>query len=221
MVPYHVAVRNQQISDAQNSFHERRRNVTFKSFRKNYDEKQVEYYEIGLMNNCCSHCGARMWRNEKLSSSTRNLLKFGMCCRQGKIKLCAPSPIPNVLRELYEGVHVLSGKFFEQIRGLNSALSFTSLGINLDKDLATSRHGIFTFRIHGAIYHNIGSLIPAPNNMPKFSQIYFYDIDHELDNRHNQMSFLDRNLLGELQDLQNKFNPFAIQFKVIVIFTFI
>lgn len=67
---------------------------------------------------------------------------------------------------------------------------------------------------NGQIYHRIGSLVPNYGDSPKFAQIYFYDTDHELDNRYHNMTHLDRNLLGELQDMQNKINPFAKQFKV-------
>jgi hypothetical protein len=36
---------------------------------------------------------------------------------------------------------------------------------------------IYTFHIKGALYHRIGSLLPAEGEQPKFAQIYIADSD--------------------------------------------
>ena len=43
----------------------------------------------------------------------------------------------------------------------NSALSFMSMGAKIDHQF-TGTSGIYTFRIHGEMYHRIGTLLPDP-----------------------------------------------------------
>lgn len=218
-IPFHISNRRQQLNKAQKKCRTKAKSsIKIKSsvgiFMQPYKEVSSEIVEICGMNLFCLSCGAMMWKLERLSTSTKSTDKFSMCCLQGKIILPLSTPLPKTLQSLLNNNHPQSKDFFNQIRGYNSALAFTSLGVQLDHQLANQKKGVYTFRIHGQIYHSIGSLFPQKGNAPKFAQIYIYDTDHELDNRHNQMKHLDRNLLGELQDMQNKFNPFAQQFKV-------
>ena len=60
--------------------------------------------------------------------------------------------------------------------------SFTSFEISLDKDLASLRQCIYTFRTYGQIYHNFSPLVLEKNN-PYYFQLYFYDTGNELQNR--------------------------------------
>ncbi|CAI2198355.1 7884_t:CDS:1, partial [Funneliformis geosporum] len=46
--------------------------------------------------------------------------------------------------------------FVTYIRAYNQVLAFTSLCVNLDKELANAKKGVYTFRIQGALYHQIG-----------------------------------------------------------------
>ncbi|XP_020263362.1 uncharacterized protein LOC109839344 [Asparagus officinalis] len=78
-------------------------------------------------------------------------------------------------------------EFRRQTRKYNSIFSFTSFGARFDRELASNRKGIFTFRAQGQIYHNLPSLIPEENK-PSYFQLYFYDTENELQNR---MGILD------------------------------
>ena len=84
-----------------------------------------------------------------------------------------------------------------------SSLSFTSLGVNLDERYANNNIGQFTFRIHGSIYHRIGSLFPNKNEIPKFAQLYVFDTDYELDNRMKNFTNLKTDLIRQLQSLMH------------------
>lgn len=107
-----------------------------------------------------------------------------------------------------------SKEFQNNILGYNSALAFTSLGVSLDKRFSNMKNsGHYTFRIHGTICHRIGSLIPSKNQDPCFLQLYFYDTEHELQNRHNNFPNLDVKILENLQTLMHKLNPFISKFK--------
>ncbi|CAB5217443.1 unnamed protein product [Rhizophagus irregularis] len=71
----------------------------------------------------------------------------------------------------------------------------------------------YTFRIHGEMYHRIGSLLPNSETQPQFAQIYIYDTDHEIQNRLNIMPGLDPMILGELQQMLHNINPYVNQFR--------
>lgn len=43
--------------------------------------------------------------------------------------------------------------------------------------------GVHVFRIHGAVYHRIGDLLPAEGDAAKFAQIYTVDPEMETDRR--------------------------------------
>ncbi|SAM02962.1 hypothetical protein [Absidia glauca] len=48
----------------------------------------------------CTGCGAKMWLNEKLSSSSLRYPKFGLCCGSGKVSLPLPTPPPEPMLSL-------------------------------------------------------------------------------------------------------------------------
>jgi hypothetical protein len=90
------------------------------------------------------------------------------CCENGNVSLPKLQPFPPTLKGIWE-----TANFKANIRSYNSSLGFTSLGYKKDDRLAPN--GIFTFRIQGTMYHNMGNLIPQKDEEPKFAQIYFYD----------------------------------------------
>jgi hypothetical protein len=62
-------------------------------------------------------------------------------------------------------------EFRTNIRRYNNALSFTSLGADIDNSV-NGPYGINTFRIHGALHHNILGLLPDDGQKAGFSQVY-------------------------------------------------
>ena len=52
-------------------------------------------------------------------------------------------------------------------------------------------------------------MCPEEGCKPRFSQIYIYDQQNELDNRLQVFDNLDKGLLTELQDMIKEFNPYA------------
>jgi len=63
-------------------------------------------------------------------------------------------------------------------------LSFTSMGATIDYSVMDGR-GPYTFRISGANYQQIESLITPEGHAPRFAQLYIYDTQHESRNRIN------------------------------------
>ncbi|KAL8537189.1 hypothetical protein ACS0TY_012387 [Phlomoides rotata] len=96
---------------------------------------------------------------------------------------------------------------------------FTSLGGTIDTSI--NKGGApYVFRLHGSNYHQIGSMLPPPEKNPKFSQLYIYDTENEVNNRINALSGrnkddckrLNEQIVDELKMMVDEFNPFAIKF---------
>jgi hypothetical protein len=75
-------------------------------------------------------------------------------------------------------------------------------------------NGAYCFRIHGSVYHRIGtSLLPSVGRAPCFVQIYIYDAANELQNRHSIASHISIETLGQLQLLMHDINPYVRELK--------
>ncbi|KAI9920958.1 hypothetical protein PsorP6_000056 [Peronosclerospora sorghi] len=140
----------------------------------------------GVVDVQCPSCGAVMWMLEKTAASPLRSPRFSLCCMNGKVTLPALPATPATLATLITGSNLRSNQFREKIRRYNSALAFTSLGGNVDQSVTHSR-GPFSFRIHGQLYHQVGSLLPKVGQRPQFSQLYIHDTEHERENRHAVM----------------------------------
>ena len=132
-------------------------------------------FSVGSMTFSCTFCDAKFWESEKLSTSTRLLPKFPLCCGQAKVVLPSLDTPPDLLAHLLTAGDARGRAFRDNIRAYNSALSFASLGVNLDKQLANAKRGVYTFRIHGTVHHYIGQLMPREGQAPAFAQIYIHD----------------------------------------------
>jgi len=136
----------------------------------NVEGEGIENYRHRLerMNIICSYCYALKWKNETK----------GFCCMNGQIVLAPLLPAPEILYNFLTTQDPDANEpYVKLIRAYNSLLAFTSLGANIDEELANEREGVYTFRIQGALYHKIGGLIPKENQPPAFAQIYFYNTD--------------------------------------------
>jgi hypothetical protein len=171
----------------------------------------LHHHTLGNMTHKCSECGAMMWLDERINKSAR-LPKFSTCCANGKVILPFLQELPPPLNTLLTGTDPRSRTFRQNIRMYNSALSFTSIGAKIDQQI-TGTGGVYTFRIHGEMYHRIGSLLPDSETQPQFAQIYIYDTDHEIQNRSNIMPGLDPTILAELQQMLHDINPYVNIFR--------
>jgi len=52
------------------------------------------------------------------------------------------------------------------------------MGGNVDKSI-NQGDGPYVFRVNGQIQHRIGFLLPKPNNIPKFIELYIFDTQNE------------------------------------------
>ncbi|GMF38034.1 unnamed protein product [Phytophthora fragariaefolia] len=110
-----------------------------------------------------------------------------ICCLKGRVQLPPLQPAPPRLLQLYG-----DKEFRRHIRAYNQAFAFTSIGasssdntfrdVNQDQSVA-GQHGVYTYRIQGAMGHFMGSMLPYVDRRtgervpPKFAQIYIVDPD--------------------------------------------
>src|SRR5688572_16287663 len=134
------------------------------------------------MNQICIHCGAKFWMEEKDHNSNRTSPTFPVCCFHRKVQLSHLTEPPSYLLNLYTLAEPNAISFRKNIQSYNNILACTSFGAKVEK---FHGQGISNFRIHGQIYHQIGSLLPEEGQSPGFSQLYIYDSKHEIENRHN------------------------------------
>ncbi|KAL6564900.1 hypothetical protein OROMI_016350 [Orobanche minor] len=131
----------------------------------------------------CEYCGANFWNAEKnKGKSTRNMLKYTLCCKSGNVVLPMMKKPPRILRDLIYGRDRRSSHFVDNIRSYNSMFSFTSMGGKIDKSV--NRGGSPPiFRLNGQNHHSIGSLLPRDGQKAKFLQMYIQDPHIEIVSR--------------------------------------
>jgi hypothetical protein len=102
------------------------------------------------------------------------------------VKLNAPDT-PDELMRLWSSTDVDARHFRDNIRFFNGHFSFTSLYCHLDSATTNRKNsGIYTFRAHGQIYHNIRSFGTEDGKEPRHLELYFYDDDPSLDHRYRK-----------------------------------
>lgn len=156
----------------------------------------------------CQHCHATRFYLEP----------EGFCCRKGQISL-VPISTPPELWHLYTSDSIEADEFRTYIRTYNSSFAFTSFGVKkYDKKLCQRDKGIYTLRIQGQVYHYINELEPSSNNLDPSSnklshlQLYFYDSDHEVENRLRFSEKLRASIVKKLIHILEP-NPYAIFFR--------
>ncbi|GFR61646.1 DNA helicase [Elysia marginata] len=115
-------------------------------------------------------------------------------------------PPPSQLMKYYDGY-----PFLKEIRIYNNALALASIGCH--EHFQTGFNPTFT--IQGKLYHRIGNLLQKRGAVPKFSQIYFYDSDAQLDYRLLQ-SGLDPQILKDFQTTLHSVKTYIQSFKTAI-----
>jgi len=71
-----------------------------------------------------------------------------------------------------------------------------------------------TFRVQGQIYHRIGSVLPMPNQEPRFLQIFFTgDKDMQVDSRCQLIQNVKRSIVAVFQELFDNHNSLILSFR--------
>ena len=124
----------------------------------------------------CEHCDAKRFEHEPR----------GFCCSDGKVERNELN-VPNELMRLWSSNDADARHFLNNIRFFNGHFSFTSLYCHLDSATTSWKNcGIYTFRAHGQIYHNIRSFGREEGKEPRHLGLYFYDDDPSLEHRYRR-----------------------------------
>ena len=149
----------------------------------------------------CKYCGAKKWQGETP----------GMCCNGGKVKLEVLHAPPEMLKKLLTEDTSDAKHFRQNLWKYNTAFAMTSFGG--DKDL-TNRGFFTTYKVQGQVYHLLGSLLPLPEETPKFLQVYFINTsDDEAKHRCSLNSGGRMNIIQQLQDMHHQSHPYVASFK--------
>ena len=163
--------------------------------------------DLGDMNICCPFCNALHWIDERVSSSRVGHPEFQMCCAHGKVKLRPLRVPPPSLYDLFVENTPAAKEFRRNIVQYNSALAFTSLGVDVDRSVIG--HGPPVFRIHGELRHFSGSLLPEEPDPPSYSQLYIVDPHEAYQRRIFRNENLSLNTTHMLQQLMIDHNPYT------------
>ncbi|UYV79992.1 hypothetical protein LAZ67_18001342 [Cordylochernes scorpioides] len=117
-----------------------------------FEEDQIPLHLCGQLDQVCPKCRAKYFELEQTTYSKT----FHKCCSKGKVEL-EPIQTSELLESLMTGKHQLSKNFMENIRSVNSALAFASMGANL---APPPGYGPYCFRINGQIYHRSATMAP-------------------------------------------------------------
>ncbi|OAD74033.1 hypothetical protein PHYBLDRAFT_168444 [Phycomyces blakesleeanus NRRL 1555(-)] len=183
-------------------------NVANISRLQNISEPEID--SRGNMDVACRFCGALMRLKEKDTDSPIRRSKFNMCCGKGKYVLPSLEPTPPGISELIN-YRTSDGKhFLSKIRGHNSTLSFTSLGAKIDNSVANNQGGAYCFRIHGTVYHRIGSIRPSRAqdiDHPQLAQVYIYDPASQAQHHYHHAPYLKADILEKIRLILIETNP--------------
>ncbi|XP_010236572.1 uncharacterized protein LOC100821317 [Brachypodium distachyon] len=149
----------------------------------------------------CDHCKAKKFEYESK----------GFCCRNGQIELADPDlePIPELMR-LWSSADADSRHFQDSIRFFNGHFFFTTLVVSLDDNYTNMRSGVYKFRAHGTIYHNVHSF--GAGSKPEHLQLYFYDDDPSLSHRSETTKNLDQDVVKKVANIMRG-NPYSTTFR--------
>ncbi|KAK9665852.1 hypothetical protein RND81_14G140800 [Saponaria officinalis] len=118
------------------------------------------------------------------------------CCGDGQIKLQA-NEYPLELVRLYTSLEEYAVHFQKYAWLYNNLFAFSSIRGCID---SKTQKGIYVFKLHGQIYQIIPDLIPN-DAQPKYLKLYFYDGQHEAENRLNYFLELHQNVIEKLIEI--------------------
>lgn len=140
-----------------------------------FDEEAIVSHHCGPLNIICQYCGSKNFIAERPPDK-----KFTLCCRKGKVKLPKPRDIngnelsyPTFLRDLMSNRDNVDYRGFrENIRCINNAVSFASMGAKI---VEPPGRGPYVFKVHGQTYHKTSHLLPPSSQAPQYAQLYVID----------------------------------------------
>ncbi|XP_021732611.1 uncharacterized protein LOC110699399 [Chenopodium quinoa] len=145
----------------------------------------------------CLYCNAKKFMYETP----------GFCCCSGQVVIAA-NQFPDELCRLYLSEEEDAKHFKQYSRMYNNLFAYSSIR---GKTESTTYKGIYVFKMHGQVYHSVPDLLPDDGS-PKFLQLYFYDGQHEVQNRVNCFPEVREDIIRLLMKI-TELNPYARFFR--------
>ena len=186
-----------------------------KAWTSPMETTQCPPFKIPKMDTVCAGCGAFMfpWETSKSTSSGK---VFSACCHYGSIQLVPFKDPPPALQELFSRTSPQSRQFLDNIRQYNGLVSMASKNIT-GKLIGFTGHGPQPFKMSGQMYHlTPSSIFPDEGKKPKFSQMFVFDQENELNNRLHQAKdpqAISQPTLELLQTQLKRINPLVKSFQ--------
>ena len=158
----------------------------------------VDEHFCGELSSICKHCSALHFKDEVNRQGA-----YKNCCHFGKVKLQEHHEYPEVLKGMFD-----NKDFKANIRSYNSALSFASLGAQVE----TITNGPYCLKIHGQVYHTTYNVNNVDENKPrKYAQLYVIDTDqaNDIRTRNGANAACDFSVMSNLDRLIRSVNPYA------------
>uniref|UniRef100_A0A453CC78 ATP-dependent DNA helicase n=1 Tax=Aegilops tauschii subsp. strangulata TaxID=200361 RepID=A0A453CC78_AEGTS len=167
-----------------------------------------------------------MWHQERSKHNTnKSRPTFGLCCKEGKVKLPPLKKPPAYLQQLLTSNEKGEpSNYRDNIRNYNPMFAFTSMGGQVDYEINKKGGAPYVFRLNGQNYHQIGTLLPKDNGdnalRPKFAQLYIYDTENEVRNRmqastsKERKTQLDEGIVSGLLQMLDEHNELVKSFRM-------
>jgi hypothetical protein len=147
----------------------------------------------------CKYCQGKRFHHETK----------GFCCVDEQISLVS-NDVSDELYKLFTSNSTESIDFLKYVRTFNNKFALTSFEIKYDKNLCIRNKGIHTFKVQGQVYHYINDLLPLDGH-PSCLQLYFYDTEHEIENRIHDSDRLNPFISNKIINIF-KVNPYCAFF---------
>ncbi|EYB85550.1 hypothetical protein Y032_0296g1695 [Ancylostoma ceylanicum] len=195
----------------------RRRNAANQTTGVALRSRLVEQNYLGRLEHRCSNCGALHFACEVKPQHPET---FSDCCDRGRFTLDLFEDFPDALKNLFLCESSASSEerrrrknFLDNIRNFNSALAMASMGAQVD---VPRGRGPYCYRIHGQVYHRIGTLHPNQEERRQYGQIYILDTEQAAQQRlgNLQNANCDPALMVFLSEWFARNNIYAQSFKM-------
>ncbi|XP_021995336.1 uncharacterized protein LOC110892485 [Helianthus annuus] len=185
-----------------------------------------DYLDHGDQTVTCEMCNAKLWEHKaSRSQDMHGKTTYLQCCAYGKVELPPYKDARANYKSLFLSADSKSKYFLKNIRRFNSMFSFTSMGGKVDNKINRG-NAPYVYRLSGQNYHSMGSLLPEDGDEPKFSQLYIYDTENEVENRKNLFSgsnsssssnsdVLDREIINHLKSMLDSDNAYVKSYRMV------
>ncbi|EGF97876.1 uncharacterized protein MELLADRAFT_69712 [Melampsora larici-populina 98AG31] len=159
-------------------------------------------HNIGQCVDVCAKCDALHWIAERTRNTrTMGPSTYSTCCQGGKVLLPEHyfdfPPVPPFLQNLFTGK--------------DNCTHFASNCPRASKELTV-------LNSKGALYHDMGLILPRPGTRASFAQIYVMGTQLEDEASHRKLMSrskeVDVGIIAEIQDFMYEHNPYAQQFRM-------